>query len=94
MKNSGYIFDRNGTIMLHGIDQPLADFTSPAELFRQALEHQQKATASMTKLFELSNEDNDYPAQIVLQRFNKEQGEEDKTTIGIAEQLRPSAILP
>ena len=83
-----YIHDRGGIVALMAIDQPPAEFKSPLKMFEQALEHERKISGLITKLYELSIKENDYPTQVMLQWFITEQVEEEKTAIGIVEQLK------
>ena len=88
MKIYDYIHDRSGIVTLMAIDQPPAEFKSPLKMFEQALEHERKISGLITKLYELSIKENDHPTQIMLQWFITEQVEEEKTAIGIVEQLK------
>ena len=88
MKLYDYIHDRGGIVALMAIDQPPAEFKSPLKMFEQALEHERKISGLITKLYELSIKENDYPTQVMLQWFITEQVEEEKTAIGIVEQLK------
>jgi ferritin len=88
MKIYEYIHARNGTVTLLAIDQPQTEFKSPLKMFEQTLEHERKISALITKLYELAVKENDYPTQVMLQWFITEQVEEEKTAVGIVEQLK------
>ncbi len=88
MKFFGYVYERGGKVTLKAIDQPPTDFKSPIEIFKAAHKHEQKVTAMIHKLYELSLKENDYPSQVMLQWFIKEQVEEEKNAEGIVEQLK------
>ncbi len=88
MKIYDYIHDRSGSVTMLAIDQPPAEFKSPLKMFEQALEHERKISGLITKLYELSVKENDYPTQVMLQWFISEQVEEEKTAVGIVEQLK------
>jgi ferritin len=88
MKFFEYIVERGGKVTLKAIDQPPADFKAPIEIFKQAYKHEQKVTATIHKLYELALKENDYPSQVMLQWFIKEQVEEEKNAEGIVEQLK------
>ena len=88
MKLYGYIHERGGDVTLLAIDQPPADFKSPADLFKKVLEHEQKITAMINKLYELAMKENDYAAQIMLQWFISEQVEEEKNVTEIIAQMK------
>jgi ferritin len=88
MKFFDYIFERGGKVMLKAIDQPPAEFKAPVDIFKMAHEHEKKVTAMIHKLYELALKENDYPSQVMLQWFIKEQVEEEKSAEGIVEQLK------
>jgi ferritin len=73
---------------LETIEKPSAKFKSPADVFKQVLEHEQKVTAMINKLYELAIKEKDYPTQIMLEWFITEQLEEEKGAGDILEQLK------
>jgi ferritin len=83
MKFYKYVFDRNGVVTLKAIAQPATKFKTPLNIFKQVLEHEQKVTALINKLFELAVKEKDYAAQTFLQWFVNEQVEEEKNAIDI-----------
>jgi ferritin len=87
MKFYKYVFDRGGVVILKAIPQPQTKFKSPLEVFNQVLEHEQKVTAAINKLYELSVKEKDYPTQGLLQWFIKEQVEEEKNATDIINML-------
>ena len=88
MKFFEYINERGGKVTLKAIDQPPTNYKTPLDIFKSAYEHEQKVTAMIHKLYELSLKENDYPSQVMLQWFVKEQVEEEKTAGDIVEQLK------
>lgn len=88
MKFFEYIYDRGGRVTLKAIDEPQTAFKAPLEVFKQVLEHERKITAMIHKLYELALKENDYPSQVMLQWFIKEQVEEEKNGETIIEQLK------
>ena len=88
MKFFEYINERGGKVTLKAIDQPVADFKTPLDVFTMAFKHEQKVTGMIHKLYELALKENDYPSQIMLQWFVKEQVEEEKSAENIIEQLK------
>lgn len=82
------VFDRGGKVVLQGVDKPATDYTSPLEIFKQVLAHEQKVTAMINKLYEAALKENDYATQVEIQWFIKEQVEEEKNASGIIEQLK------
>ena len=88
MKFYGYVIERNGHVELEAIDKPNAKFKSPVDVFKQVLEHEQKVTGVINKLYELAFKEKDYPTQIMLEWFITEQLEEEKSASDILEQLK------
>ena len=88
MKFYGYVIERNGHVELETIEKPSAKFKSPADVFKQVLEHEQKVTAMINKLYELAIKEKDYPTQIMLEWFITEQLEEEKSAGDILDQLK------
>jgi ferritin len=88
MKFFEYIVDRGGKVSLKAIDQPTTDFKTTLDIFKLAYKHEQKVTGMIHKLYEMSLKENDYPTQVMLQWFIKEQVEEEKSAEGIIEQLK------
>jgi len=88
MKIYDFIHNRNASVTLLAINQPPGDFKSPLAMFELALEHERKISNLINKLYELAVKENDYPTQIMLEWFITEQVEEEKTALGIVEQLK------
>jgi ferritin len=88
MKFFDYVHDRGGAVKLQAIDQPPSEWKSALELFQQVLEHEQKVTGMIHRLYALAVKENDYAAQIMLQWFITEQVEEEKNATEIIENLK------
>ena len=88
MKLYDFILDRGGRVLLQAMDQPVADFGSPLEVFEQALEHEQRVTAMINGLYGLAVKENDYASQTFLQWFVTEQVEEEKNAGDVVETLK------
>jgi ferritin len=88
MKFYDYLFERGGQVVLKAIEQPPSEWKSNLEVFEQVLEHEQKVTAMINKLYEQALKENDYPSQILLQWFINEQVEEEKNATQIIENLK------
>ena len=88
MKFFEFLLDRGEQVQLQGIDQPPYAFRSPLDAFEQALEHEKEITAHIHRLYDLSVQENDYPAQVLLNWFVTEQVEEEKAAAEIVERLR------
>jgi ferritin len=94
MKLFGYVHERNGSVELGALEQPADDFKSPLEMFNRVYSHELKVSESITKLYELALKEKDYPTQVMLQWFVTEQVEEEKTALGIIEQLKITGDSP
>jgi len=88
LKLFDYVHDREGAADLQAIAQPQAKFSSPVDVFKEALAHERKVTASINALYALAQKENDYATLIALQWFVTEQVEEEKNAAGIVEQLK------
>ena len=88
LKFMGYLYERGGAVNLQALDQPPMKFGSHLEVFQQVLEHEQKVTGLIHKLYELALKENDYASQIMLQWFINEQVEEEKNATDIIASLK------
>ena len=88
MKFFDFLLDRGEHVQLQAIDQPPYTFRSPLDTFEQALEHEREITSHIHRLYELSVQEKDYPAQVLLNWFVAEQVEEEKSATEIVERLR------
>ena len=88
MKFYDFILERNGRVVLHGIDGPVVEFGSPLEVFERALEHERRVTAMINDLYGLAVRENDYASQTFLQWFVTEQVEEEKNAGDVVETLK------
>ena len=98
MKFYDYVLERNGTVNLQAIPQPPVEWEGNLEAFQHVLEHEQKVTGMINKLYETALEEKDYASQIMLQWSISEQVEEEKNASDIIEQLllidaRGTAVL-
>lgn len=94
MKLFGYVADRGGQVVLDAVPKPAAEFGGPAETFKSVLEHERKVTAAINRLYELAVAEKDYPTQLQLQWFIKEQVEEEKTAENILRQVEVMGNKP
>lgn len=83
-----YLLDSGGHIELKEIAKPPADFKSPLDVMQRALQHEQKVTAAIHKLYELAADEKDYPAQLALQWFITEQIEEERSVTDIINRMK------
>ena len=88
MKFYDFILDRNGRVVLQAIEQPIIEFSSPLEVFEQALDQEQEVTAEINDLYRLALSENDYASQAFLQWFVMEQVEEEKNVGDVIQTLK------
>jgi ferritin len=74
-----YLLDRGGHVSLSSIDAPRADYGSPVEVFRTALQQEEANTRSIDELYQLASSLNDHATISHLQWFIDEQVEEEKS---------------
>ena len=73
-----YVNSQGKRVLLDAIEKPPAEFKSPKEIFAQTLEHEQKVTAMINALVDLSVEEKDHATHTFLQWFVTEQVEEEE----------------
>ncbi len=82
------IHERGGTVALTAVDAPQTEWASPLAVFEATYEHEQKVTAMINDLVDLSIAESDHAANAFLQWFVSEQVEEEDAANGIVEQLK------
>lgn len=88
LKLFDFVNDRGGRVTLQALAQPPADYKSALDMMEHTLNHEQKVSGLINRLYELALKESDYPTQARLQWFITEQVEEEKTAQEIVEQLR------
>ncbi len=83
----GFVQKRNARPELEDVKAEPCNVTEPLELARIVLAHEQKVTDSITRLHELAVESKDYPTQIFLQDYIKEQTEEEDLALSIIDKF-------
>jgi ferritin len=82
-----YLLEAGDGVELKATAKPAAVFKGPLDVFKKALGHEKKVTASINKIYEVAVKSKDYPAQIMLQWFIDEQQEEERTASDIIAKL-------
>lgn len=82
-----FVIDREGQVEIGAIDQPPTEFGAPVEIFKQALEHERKVTASIHNIYAHAVQEADYATQVFLQWFINEQVEEEASATEMVERL-------
>jgi len=94
MKIFDFIVERGGRVQLEAIEKPEGEFKSPLDIMQLVLEHEKKVTASINAVYELAVKEKDYPTQIMLEWFIKEQVEEERSAEDTLNMLRMIGDAP
>lgn len=94
MKIYDFIHERGGRVVLEAIDKPPAEFKTPLDVMTKVLEHERSVTASINALYELAVKEKDYPTQIMLEWFIKEQVEEERSVDDVINMLKMVGDAP
>ena len=82
-----YIHDRGNKVTLQPIPQVEVEFSSPLEVFKKTLAHEQHVTSLINKIYKVAVAEDDVASQIFLQWFINEQVEEEKNASTILDLL-------
>jgi len=96
MKMVGYLRDTGSDLRLGEVASPRTSFADHVEPIRLALEHERKVTVSISGLFEIARETNDYASESFMQWFVDEQVEEEATMealLQVAERVREYPMM-
>ncbi|MGQ9473961.1 MAG: ferritin [Candidatus Caldatribacteriaceae bacterium] len=88
MKLYDFVNDRGGRVIFESLEKPPMEYKSLQEMFEAVLQHEQKVTGLINKLYEMAKTENDYPLQVHLQWFVDEQVEEEKNASEILAYLQ------
>jgi ferritin len=83
-----FLCDIGGRAVLLPIDGPKTDFRSAAEVFEYGLSHEQFVTSRINGLMDISREESNHAAQVMLHWFITEQVEEESNFTGWAKKLK------
>ena len=96
MKMVGYLRDTGADLRLGEIKAPRTTFGDHIEPIKLALEHERKVTVSISGLFEIARETNDFASESFMQWFVDEQVEEEATMealLQVAERVREYPMM-
>ncbi len=96
MKMVRYLNDTRSDLSLGQISAPKSDFADHVEPIRLSLEHEEKVTIAIGRLYEIARETNDYASESFMQWFVDEQVEEEASMGGllqVAERARESPMM-
>lgn len=72
-----YVLERGGRIVLDKIDAPKNYWSSPLEVFRDVVNHEEYITSQINLLYDVADFEKDRAAQLFLNWYVKEQVEEE-----------------
>ncbi len=78
---------RDAPVQIPNVSHPEYSWERPQDLFRLALEHEQRITSAIHDLLELCMREKDYAMQVLLFDYVKEQVEEEHQVEEIARQM-------
>ena len=87
MKFFDHVIDRGGKVVLQDLKQIKTEWSSPAEAFRDAFNHEQFISGTINELTAIAREEKDYASEPLLGWFSEEQIEEEASTGKIADEL-------
>ena len=96
MKMVNYLRDTGSDLNLGEVAAPKAAFADHIEPIRLALEHEKKVTVSISSIFEIARDTNDYASESFMQWFVDEQVEEESTMdalLQVAERVREYPMM-
>jgi bacterioferritin B len=96
LKMVGYLRDTGSDLNLAEVPAPRTEFADHIEPIRLALENEKKVTVSISALFEIARETNDYASESFMQWFVDEQVEEESTMddlLQVAERVREYPMM-
>jgi ferritin len=94
MKLLDFVGERGGRVVLEAIEKPGGEFKTPLDVMKLVLEHERKVTASINALYEIAAQEKDYPTQIMLEWFIKEQVEEERSGEDVINMLKMIGDAP
>lgn len=87
MKIYDFILNRRSTVTLQPISAPRSEWSTPLEVLRDALKHEQHVTSLINGLVALAREERDYATDSFLQWYVDEQVEEEQIVDAIIQDL-------
>ncbi len=88
MKLFEHLVDRGGRVTLGALAAPENSWAGPMDAFKAVYAHEQFVTKSILGLYEVAQQEKDYPVQILLQWFINEQVEEEKNASDVIESMK------
>lgn len=83
-----HVVERGGRVILEPIDKVQTEWKSPLHVFEETYKHEQKVTALINDLLDLSIQEKDHATSNMLQWFVDEQVEEEASADDIVQKLK------
>lgn len=83
-----HVIERGGRVLLEPIDKVQTEWKSPLHVFEETYKHEQKVTALINDLLDLSIQEKDHATSNMLQWFVDEQVEEEASADEIVQKLK------
>jgi ferritin len=96
MKMVNYLRDTGSELRLGEVAAPKTEFPDHVEPIRIALEQERKVTVSISSIYEIARDTNDYASESFMQWFVDEQVEEESTMdalLQVAERVREYPMM-
>jgi ferritin len=96
MKMVDYLRDTSSELKLGEVSAPKTDFKDHIEPIRIALEQEKKVTVSISEIFEIARDTNDFASESFMQWFVDEQVEEESSMdalLQVAERVREYPMM-
>lgn len=83
-----FINDRDGKVVIEGVDAPPTSWESPLAAFEAAYDNEKAVSKSIDDLYNLADTENDHATKVMLQWFITEQVEEEASTKQAVDRLK------
>jgi ferritin len=87
MKFYNFVLERGGKVELKEIAKPEKEFGSVLDMFKASLKHEKHITGCIHKLYELAEQEKDYPFVSFLKWFIDEQVEEEASAQEVIDKI-------
>jgi len=88
MKFFTFVNERDGRVLLSGVEGPQTEWASPLEVFQHVYQHEQHVTSLINGLATLAQQEGDHATSFFLQWFINEQVEEEASARAVLQQLK------
>lgn len=83
-----FINDRDGKVIIEGVEAPPTSWGSPLDAFEAAYANEKEVSRSIDDLYNLADQENDHATKVMLQWFITEQVEEEASTKQAVDRLK------